>query len=91
MAGQEMAPLVMAGLEQRGWRVQREVWQETLELTMNEALLQRWFGDQGSYRQRVERELGSEQLGQLISLFRHHLGTALPQTLEHSLVMASRA
>jgi hypothetical protein len=82
---------VMAGLEQRGWHVHREVWQETLELTMNEALLQRWFGAQGSYRQSLEQELGSEQLGQLMNLFRQHLGAALPQSLEHSLVLASRA
>ncbi|MFM7265060.1 MAG: hypothetical protein ACKOZW_05620, partial [Cyanobium sp.] len=86
---------VQEGLEQRGWQVLGESWQEELELPLGEGLLQRWFAPGADYRARLEDALAATPDAAtapdaLASLFHHHLGALLPQPLQHTLLKASR-
>jgi putative ATPase len=77
-------------LETRGWEVQPETWQESVELPMGENLLERWFGAKADYRLHLEEHLNSEEIAGLEGLFRSNKGTSLVQTLSHTLLVARR-
>jgi putative ATPase len=81
---------VEALLERAGWRVTRETWEESLQLPLGEELLQRWFGPQADYRQRLAPDLRTTDGARLEKLFRRHRGLGLPQPLRHSLLRAER-
>jgi len=73
-------------LEQLGWQVSEDAWEETLELRLDTALLQRWFGPGATYRRRLEVGLDPQQASDLEGLFRGQLGIVLPQPMGHRLL-----
>ena len=85
-AGQDGA--VRQGLEQRGWTLRSDSWQEELGLALGDALLQRWFGEEAEYLRQLEPQLGSSERKALEKLFRSRIGALLPQRLWHTLLEA---
>ena len=81
---------VAEALRRRGWRLEREHWEEALRLTLGDGLLQRWFGPGGDYRRQLQRLLTAAELDGIAQLFRRHRGIALPQPLRHLLLRAQR-
>ncbi len=86
----ELADRVQEGLEALGWSVQRRFWEEALELPLGDAVLERWFGRQASYREHLASVLPAAGLRRLEALFRDRRGAALPQPLGHTLLLARR-
>jgi len=86
----ELADRVQEGLEALGWSVQRRFWEEALELPLGDAVLERWFGRQASYRGHLASVLPAAGLRRLEALFRERRGAALPQPLGHTLLLARR-
>jgi len=81
---------VEQGLERLDWQVQAISWQESLDLSLGENLLQRWFAPEADYRRQLSRELPKSTLVALEALFRLHRGATLPQRLSHTLLLARR-
>jgi putative ATPase len=82
---------VQQPLEQRGWRVEIESWEEALELPLGDGVLERWFGLDADYRQLLRSHRQSAAtIKRLEALFRRHRGVALPQLLRHTLLRARR-
>jgi putative ATPase len=81
---------VQEDLETLGWSVQRRFWEEALELPLGDALLERWFGQQASYRKHLALALPASGRQRLEALFRERLGSSLPQPLGHTLLLAHR-
>ena len=87
---QGVVDAVEALLRQAGWRVTRESWEESLALPLGEGLLQRWFGPQADYRERLALDLPMGAGAAVEALFRRHRGLRLPQPLRHCLLRAER-
>jgi hypothetical protein len=73
-------------LEELGWQVSEDAWEETLELRLDAALLERWFGEGATYQQQLEEGLNAQRASDLESLFRGQLGIGLPQPMGHRLL-----
>ena len=81
---------VAEALSRRGWRLERESWEESLSLTLGDGLLQRWFAPGSDYRLQLQARLEPAALDRVEQLFRRHRGVALPQPLRHLLLRARR-
>jgi len=101
LAGQEGAGLesgdanqqiVSSWLGSRGWTVTSELWNESLELEISPARIDRWLADGSSYRTQLEalgnQPLSPSQIQLLLRGFGQRLNQAIPQQLAHHLVMA---
>ena len=88
---QGCAEAVAEQLQRRGWQVERESWEEALNLPLSDGLLQRWFGPGGDYRQQLQERLGPAELSGVEQVFRQHRGVVLPQPLRHLLLRARRS
>ncbi len=86
----DLATPVRQGLEALGWEVKLQHWEETLELPLSDALLERWFGGAASYAGHLRSCLSAADLAGLEALFRQHRGGSLPQQLRHVLLIAQR-
>jgi putative ATPase len=84
--GGERGSAVRHELEQLGWHVSENAWEETLELRLDAALLQRWFGAGATYRRQLEEGLDPQRASDLEGLFRAQLGIVLPQPMGHRLL-----
>ncbi|MCP9860478.1 MULTISPECIES: AAA family ATPase [unclassified Cyanobium] len=84
----ELADRVQEGLEALGWHVQRRFWEEGLDLPLSDALLERWFGAEASYRKHLAAALPAAGRKSLEAQFRERRGTTLPQPLGHTLLLA---
>jgi putative ATPase len=84
--GGERGSAVRHELEQLGWQVSENAWEETLELRLDAALLQRWFGAGATYRRQLEEGLNPQRASDLEGLFRAQLGIVLPQPMGHRLL-----
>jgi putative ATPase len=84
--GGERSAAVRHELEQLGWQVSENAWEETLELRLDAALLQRWFGAGATYRRQLEEGLNPQRASDLEGLFRAQLGIVLPQPMGHRLL-----
>jgi len=84
--GCERSAAVRQELEQLGWQVSENAWEETLELRLDTALLQRWFGAGATYRRQLEEGLDPQRASDLDDLFRAQLGIVLPQPMGHRLL-----
>jgi putative ATPase len=78
-------------LQERGWQVEVLRWQEDLDLRLNAALLQRWFGAEARYRGQLERHLDAATIEQLRQTLSDLEGRRLPQRLDHTLLQARRS
>jgi putative ATPase len=80
--------LLDSSLEAAGWQIQRQEWTETLQLPVDQTLLQRWFGSEATYRPLLESRWPAEVLQTLEQAFGARLGSQLPQTLHHQRLSA---
>lgn len=85
-----LADRVQEDLEALGWSVQRHFWEEALDLPLSDALLERWFGKEASYRKHLAGALPASGRQRLETLFRERRGISLPQPLGHTLLLAHR-
>ncbi len=85
-AGLERSAAVRQDVEQLGWQVSEDAWEETLELRLDPALLQRWFGAGATYQRQLEEGLDPQRTSDLEGLFRGQLGIVLPQPMGHRLL-----
>jgi hypothetical protein len=79
------------GLEKRGWQLHWQAWQEPLQLTLSEPLIQRWLGTKASYRRQLTGLVNAADLQQLEAELRRLVGLQLPQQLKHRLLVAGRS
>ena len=86
---QELVPTRwVSALEQQGWQLQHQAWEESLELQLTERLLERWFGPLVPYRASlVAAGWTPQEIGALRALFAAHLGGRLPQLLRHGVLV----
>jgi len=83
------AQAVMLGqLEALGWQVAEEGWQETLQLALTPALVERWFGAEASYRRVLGQAFGVSEIAALRACFEANRNASLPQRLDHGLLIA---
>ena len=78
-------------LQKRGWQLVWQQWQEPLQLSLSEGLIERWMGPQASYRRLLTDRLTPPQLQQLAEQLKALVGLQLPQQLEHQLLRAQRS
>jgi putative ATPase len=77
-------------LQARGWQLQRQRWQEPLQLTLTAALIERWLGVEAPYRRMLQAALSAKQMAQLHSELQALIGLRLPQQLQHQLLQGRR-
>ena len=76
---------LLATLDTNGWTIQPSSWQESLTLTVDTSLIERWLGDNRPYQQAMEPsgDASSEELSLLRQALTRLLGQTLPQRLRH--------
>ena len=76
---------LLATLDTNGWTIQPSSWQESLTLTVDASLIERWLGDNRPYQQAMEPsgDASSEELSLLRKALTRLLGQTLPQRLRH--------
>ena len=77
-------------LQARGWQLQRQRWQEPLQLTLTAALIERWLGVEAPYRRMLQAALSAKEMAQLHSELQALIGLRLPQQLQHQLLQGRR-
>ena len=88
----DQEPMVVASLlEGQGWRVETERWQESLELPLSPALLQRWFAPGAPYRRQLQARFGEASAREVQHLLQSLESQRLPQRLQHELLVAFHA
>jgi putative ATPase len=78
-----------AAFEAEGFTPALESWNETLQLELRDALLERWLAPNGAYRRQL-RTLGDDAFRALGEDMRRCRGMKLPQDLRHTLLSARR-
>ena len=75
-----------------GWRVQTQSWQESLQLELSAALIERWLTPGSAYLEQLAVLRGTPLITAEVEIlragFRSRLNQPLPQTLEHTLLIA---
>ena len=83
-----------AALEQalsaHGWQLHWKRWEESLELPLNAALVERWFGAKALYRQRLQGALKPKELDRLAAELKTMATPGLPQRLGHALLIGKQ-
>ena len=76
---------LLATLDTNGWTIQPSSWQESLTLTVDTNLIERWLGDSRPYQQAMEPsgDASSKELSLLRQVLTRLLGQTLPQRLRH--------
>ena len=76
---------LLSTLDTNGWTIQTSSWQESLTLTVDSSLIERWLGDNRPYQQAMERsgDTSSQELSLLRQALTRLLGQTLPQRLRH--------
>ena len=76
---------LLSTLHTHGWTIQPSSWQESLTLTVDASLIERWLGDNRPYQQAMETsgDASSEELSLLRQALTRLLGQTLPQRLRH--------
>ena len=76
---------LLSTLDTNGWTIQTSSWQESLTLTVDSSLIERWLGDNRPYQQAMEPsgDASSEELSLLRQALTRLLGQTLPQRLRH--------
>lgn len=86
--------LARQALIDQGWRVEQQSWQESLQLELSAALMERWLAPGSAYRSQLNAQHGSPlpttTIEALQQGFQRHLGQQLPQTVVHTLLRAQR-
>ena len=76
---------LLSCLEQCGWIVNQSSWQESLKLSVEPNLVERWLAEDRPYRRALERsgEVGEHTLPELRQELLQQRGKHLPQSLRH--------
>ena len=76
---------LLSCLEQCGWIVNQSSWQESLKLSVEPNLVERWLAEDRPYRRALERsgEVGEQTLPELRQELLQQRGKHLPQSLRH--------
>ena len=83
LASQQEPITVASLLDEQGWQVETDRWEEQLELPLSPALLQRWFAPGATYRRQLEEERGAAATDEVERLLQRLAGQRLPQRLQH--------
>ena len=76
---------LLSTLDINGWTIKPSSWQESLTLTVDSNLIERWLGDNRPYQQamKTSEDAPSEELSLLRQALTQLLGHPLPQRLRH--------
>ena len=77
-------------LDGAGWISSVEIWEETLQLPIDETLMRRWFTAESTYQRWITQAGANEALEALKDRYRQRLGSRLPQTIRHHRMSAWR-
>jgi putative ATPase len=91
---QGAGPMAQRTLIAQGWSVQEQRWQESLQLELSPALIERWLAPESTYLKQLAdlrgTPLGADAVQALRDGFNSRLNQLLPQMLEHTLLIACR-
>jgi putative ATPase len=91
---QDNGQAAQAALNARGWDGHGQHWQESLQLEITAALIERWLAPAGAYQVQLAALRGTALTAEEVQLLRDGfggcLGRLLPQELGHTLVSARR-
>jgi hypothetical protein len=81
----ELRQRLLSCLEQFGWVVNQISWQESLKLSIESNLIERWLGENRPYRKAIENsgEVSANALPELRRELLQQRGRRLPQSLRH--------
>ena len=76
---------LLSNLDINGWTIKPSSWQESLTLTVDSNLIERWLGDNRPYQQamKTSEDAPSEELSLLRQALTQLIGQNLPQRLRH--------
>jgi putative ATPase len=77
-------------LEQSGWLIKFEQWNEKLDLLINEDVIERWFGSQSKYRHWWLESFEANLLSELKNHYLRTLGSRLVYCLQHHHLSAQK-
>ncbi len=91
---QHGAAISQEALIAHGWQVQAQCWQESLQLELTSALIDRWLMPGSAYLEGLAslrgKPFSAAAIQTLRQLFGTHLHQPLPQAVEHTLLLARR-
>ncbi|HGY5543913.1 MAG TPA: AAA family ATPase, partial [Prochlorococcus sp.] len=76
-------------LQELGWQLEWEQWEEPLSLQLDEDLEHRWLSKGSPYRELMAKHASSENLNSLQRILRSLRGKKLPQRLIHQRIIGS--
>ncbi|MFL0785966.1 MAG: AAA family ATPase [Prochlorococcus sp.] len=76
-------------LQELGWQLELEQWEEPLSLQLDEDLEHRWLSKGSPYRELMAKHASSENLNSLQGILRSLRGKKLPQRLIHQRIIGS--
>ena len=81
----EQRQLLLSQLERCGWVMNQSSWQESLKLSIEPSLIERWLGEDRPYRRALEAtgEASESELSELRLELLKQRGRHLPQSLRH--------
>ncbi|MFL0773118.1 MAG: recombination protein RarA, partial [Prochlorococcus sp.] len=76
-------------LQELGWQLELEQWEEPLSLQLDEDLEHRWLSEGCPYRELIAKTTSPENLNSLQGILRSLRGKKLPQRLIHQRIIGS--
>ncbi len=85
LSQEEQRQRLLSQLERCGWVTNQSSWQESLKLSVEPSLIERWLGEDRPYRKALEKtgEASETQLSELRHELLQQRGNHLPQSLRH--------
>ena len=89
LESQRLDVLLVQNLQELGWQLELEQWEEPLSLQLDEDLEHRWLSKGSPYRELMAKHASSENLNSLQRILRSLRGKKLPQRLIHQRIIGS--
>ena len=85
LSQEEQRQRLLSQLERCGWLTNQSSWQESLKLSVEPSLIERWLGKDRPYRKALQEtgEASDTQLSELRRELLQQCGNQLPQSLRH--------
>ena len=85
LSQEEQRQRLLSQLERCGWVTNQSSWQESLKLSVEPSLIERWLGEDRPYRRALEKtgEASEAELTELRRELLRQRGNHLPQSLRH--------
>ena len=85
LSQEEQRQRLLSQLERCGWVMNQSSWQESLKLSVEPSLIERWLGEDRPYRKALEKtgEASETELSELRRELLQQRGNHLPQSLRH--------